>query len=386
MWKPIFLIAASAFLASGLFMFSEAAPRPDAPPFAARGTHQVGVRTLQLTDAARKRKLTLEVWYPAKLGANQNEKTVYKAVIGSTKFDLPGLAARDAALETGKFPLVILSHGQPGSRLMMTYLTEHLASRGFVVAAIDHTGSTYDDLTQESYVSSLLDRPQDILFSIDAVAKTVTNADGNNVALMGYSYGGYSSLNAAGIGLDKTNLEAYCKASNNEGPCFVLPFFDGLTKVRGASVIKPDPRVKAVFVMAPYGIPWLAPEQFASMKIPLFVACGSDDDVAVYKRDAAVAFKHSGAKPKYLLTLEAALHNPFTNAPPEAARANFKDYERWFEPVWDKERLNDITKHFATAFLNQSLFQDKTAAQYLQSNLFGFLPRTTLGIKLELGK
>ena len=60
--------------------------------------------------------------------------------------------------------------------------------------------------------------------------------------------------------------------------------------------------------------------------------------------------------------------------------------ERWFEPVWDRERLNDITKHFATAFLNQSLLGDKNAGQYLQSNLFGFLPRTTIGIKLETAK
>ncbi len=360
-------------------------PRPDAPPLAARGTHKIGVKTLELTDAARARKLTLEVWYPAELDANQSEKTVYRAVIGSTKFDLSGRAARAAKLLPGKFPLVILSHGQPGSRYMMSYLTEHLASRGFVVTAIDHTGSTYDDLTQESYVSSIIDRPLDILFSIDAVAAEITNADSSHVALMGYSYGGYSSLNAAGLGLDKENLEAYAKASNNEGPSFVLPFFDELCKRRGKDVIKPDPRVKAVFVMAPYGIPWLSPVQFASLEIPLFVACGHQDDVALYERDAMRAFKLSGAKPKYLLTLEAALHNPFTNNPPEEARANFKDFERWFEPVWDQERLNDITKHFATAFLNQSLKQDANAAHYLQSDLNGFLPRTTLGIKLELG-
>jgi predicted dienelactone hydrolase len=369
-------------------MISEHAPslRPDAPPLATRGTHQVGVKTLELTDESRARKLTLEVWYPATLADGQTETTVYKAVIGTTKFDLAGRAARDANLKPGKYPLVILSHGQPGSRYMMSYLTEHLASRGFVVVAIDHTGSTYDDLTPESYASSIIDRPLDILFSVAAVAAEITNADSKNVALMGYSYGGYSSLNAAGLGLDKKNLEAYAQVTNNEGPSFALPFFDALTKVRGKDVIKPDPRVKAVFVMAPYGIPWLSPAQFASMEIPLFVACGREDDVALYERDAAMAFKLSGAKTKYLLTLEAALHNPFTNNPPIEARANFKDFERWFEPVWDMERLNDIAKHFATAFLNQSLNKDETAAQYLQSDLYGFLPRTTLGIKLEVGK
>jgi predicted dienelactone hydrolase len=365
--------------------FERLTPRPDAPPLAARGNHRVGVKTLELTDESRARKLTLEVWYPATLADAQAEQTIYKATIGSTKFDLPGRAARDANLEPGKFPLVILSHGQPGSRFMMSYLTEHLASCGFVVAAIDHTGSTYDDLTQESYVSSIVDRPLDILFSIDAVAASIANADSSNVALMGYSYGGYSSLNAAGMGLDKENLEAYAQGAGNDGPSFILPFIDDLSKVRGSNVVKPDPRVKAVFVMAPYGIPWLSPDQFASMEISLFVACGRQDDVALYERDAQMAFKLSGAPSKYLLTLEAALHNPFTNNPPIEARANFKDFERWFEPVWDMERLHDITKHFASAFLNQSLNRDATAAQYLQTDLFGFLPRTTVGLTLELG-
>jgi predicted dienelactone hydrolase len=362
----------------------ELVARPDAPPLATRGLHKVGVKTLQLTDPARERHLTLEVWYPAQLEVDQVEKTVYTAMIGTTKFDLSGNAARDARLQPGKFPLVILSHGQPGSRFMMSYLTEHLASNGFVVAAIDHTGSTYDDLTPESYISSLIDRPLDILFSIAQVAANIPNADANNVALAGYSYGGYSSLNAAGLGLDKANLEAYSNASNNEGPSFALPYFEELIKIRGKDVIQPDPRIKALFVMAAYGIPWLSPEQFASMSIPLFVACGEDDDVALYKRDSAMAFKLSGAKPKYLLTIQSALHNPFSNNPPEEARANFEDFERWFEPVWDRERLNDITKHYATAFLNQSLKQDASAAQYLQSNLHGFLPRTTLGIRLEV--
>lgn len=365
--------------------FERRVPRPDAPPLATRGTHQVGVRTLELTDESRARNLTLEVWYPAVLESGQAEQTVYKATIGSTKFDLAGRAARGANLESGKFPLVILSHGQPGSRFMMSYLPEHLASRGFVVVAIDHTGSTYDDLTQESYVSSIIDRPLDILFSIDAVAAQITNADPSNVGLMGYSYGGYSSLNAAGLGLDKANLETYAREAGNDGPSFILPFMDDLCKVRGKDVIKPDPRVKAVFVMAAYGIPWLSPAQFASMEIPLFVACGENDDVAIYNRDSAMAFKLSNAKSKYLLTLEAALHNPFTNHPPVEARANFKDFERWFEPVWDQERLHDITKHFATVFLNQSLNQDSDAEQFLQSDLHGFLPRTTLGIKLEVG-
>jgi predicted dienelactone hydrolase len=380
-----FLLMIGAVVAAAVTAFGQT-PRPDAPPLALRGKHSVGVRTLRIEDASRQRTLTLDVWYPANLAANQTETTIYKATIGATKFDLPGKAARDAALKTGKFPMVIVSHGQAGSRYMMTYLTEHLASQGYVVAALDHTGSTYDDITQAAYISSLVDRPLDVLFGIDAVAKTITNADNGNVALMGYSYGGYTVLNASGIGLDKANLETYCKSSNNEGPCFALPFFDGLTAVRGSAVVKPDPRVKAVFVMAPYGIPWLSAKQLESSTVPLFVACGEADDIATYKRDARTAFATAGTPNKYLLSLQAASHNAWTNNPPDSARGNWTDFERWFEPAWDRERLNDITKHFATAFLQQSVEKNASASKYLTSALEGFRPRTTVGIKLEAGK
>jgi predicted dienelactone hydrolase len=386
--NKILLMVGSSLALATVVMTSDvnAAPRPDAPPLALRGTHSVGVRTLQIQDASRKRPLTLEVWYPAKLEANQSESTVYKAVIGSTHFDMPGKAFRDASAEAGKFPLVILSHGQAGSRYVMTYLTEHLASQVFVVAAIDHTGSTYDDITPPAYISSLVDRPLDLLFSIGEVAKAIPTSDGNNVALMGYSYGGYTALNAAGIGLDKANLTDYCKASNNEGPCFALPYFDGLTPVRGSSVTKPDPRVKAVFVMSPYGMPWLSAQQFKDMRVPLFIGCGENDDIAVYKRDGQQAFNLSGSSSKYLLSLASASHNVFTNNPPESVRGNWTDYERWFEPVWDRERVNDIAKHFAVAFLKQNLLKDSSADQYLTSKLNGFLPRTTIGVRLETGK
>ncbi|MFM1604891.1 MAG: hypothetical protein ACKJRM_08905, partial [Porticoccaceae bacterium] len=65
-------------------------PRGDAPELSVRGRHNVGVRTLQLvnlnqldilsyseqqTNPRYDRKLTIEVWYPAKLQADQKQIT-----------------------------------------------------------------------------------------------------------------------------------------------------------------------------------------------------------------------------------------------------------------------------------------------------------------------
>ena len=67
----------------------------------------------------------------------------------------------------GPFPLVVVSHGYPGSRTFMTWLTENLASKGYVVAAIDHTDSVFG--AQRAFTSTLLNRAEDQVFTIDAL-------------------------------------------------------------------------------------------------------------------------------------------------------------------------------------------------------------------------
>ncbi|MER3481641.1 MAG: hypothetical protein C4327_14550 [Meiothermus sp.] len=376
MWK----IAALA-LTLCTFALAQRSPvqRPDAPPLAVPGPYAVGVRTLQLTDPARARGLTVEVWYPAQRAATAAPPAVYQGVVGSVAFNLPGQARRDAAPEAGKFPLLVYSHGQPGSRYQSAYLMEHLASRGFVVAAIDHTGSLYRDLTQSAYVTSLVDRPLDILFVLGQVPKSLPSADGDTAGLIGYSYGGYSVLNAAGAGIERAGLEQYCQKAGNEGPCFLLPF---LAQV--ARAVRPDPRVKAVFVIAPYGAPWYY-GSLPGLTVPLFVAVGEEDDVATYARDGLEVYRRAGSKAKYLLTLEGARHNPFVVCPPEA-RATPEDFERCWEPVWDKERLFDLARHFAAAFFARHLKADAPAGQYLEPSLPGFWPRAKVGIRLEHGR
>lgn len=347
----------------------------------ARGIYRVGVRTVKLNDASRNRPLTLEVWYPAKLEANQ-EKSVYKSTVGNTPYSVQARAGRDAPMleSAQKFPLIVYSHGQPGSRMQAHYLLEHLASQGYVIAALDHTQSTYADVTQDSYATGLVNRPLDILFAASEIPKQFPGSDANNVGLIGYSYGGYSSLNAAGIGLDSANLAAYCKRSNNEGPCFLQSFFEPLEQVRGAKVVKADPRIKAVFVMAPYGIPWFSPQAFADMRVPLFVGGGSADTVATYKRDALEAYTMSGSKHKYLLTLEAATHNPWIVCPPDV-KVNAKDFERCSEPDWDHAKSHAITQHFAGAFFGRFLQNKPELEQYLTPKLAGLLEKDR--VKLE---
>ncbi len=352
--------------------------RPDAPPLATRGNYAVGVQTLELTDTARSRTFIVEVWYPA----SSDEAILYNTVIGQTPVSISGQALRDTNPLEGPYPLIIASHGQPGTRFQFAYLSEHLASLGFVVASIDHRGSTYQDLSQQDYVSSIVYRPQDILFALDEIPKMISSADNSKVGLMGYSYGGYSVINAAGAGLDSKALSDYCLTATDKGPCFVLPFFASLEEVRGIEHVKPDPRIKAVFAMAPYGQPWLGKTSLSNLKVPLFIAVGENDDIATYARDANQYFRNAGSEYKYLLTLEAAQHNPFVECPLDVY-SNWTDFERCSEPVWSHQRAHDITKHFASSFFSKFLQDDESTGEFLSEDLTGFKPRTTVGVKLE---
>ena len=138
--------------------------RADAPVLARYGQLGIGVRTIQLTNPKQldivkvkagepiptyDRPLTLEVWYPAKPAADTPGAGQYRVITRDPKTEvtLYGKAVRDAVADAsgGPYPLLIISHGYPGNRYLLSHLGENLASKGYVVASIDHTDSTYSD-------------------------------------------------------------------------------------------------------------------------------------------------------------------------------------------------------------------------------------------------
>ncbi len=206
--------------------------RPDAPELAPYGPFAIGMKTLKFINPGQMdilkakagevipgydRPLTVEVWYPAIAGTGLAGQSGYRDIYtrdGKTLVTLFGRAVRDALPDAGKapYPLVIISHGYPGNRFLLAHLAENLASKGYVVASIDHTDSTYND--QGAFGSTLLNRPLDQLFVLDSMAKLNSGAAGSspldaglggmiqadNTALIGYSMGGYGVVNAIGGG------------------------------------------------------------------------------------------------------------------------------------------------------------------------------------------
>lgn len=130
------------------------APEPlDLPADPAVQGAPVGVRTETIGG------VSVEIWYPAAQaeagGAGESiDPTVFVPqvvldVLGPLQ--LPAMstyAIRDAQLRppVEPYPLVLFSHGFGGFRLQSVDVTTHLASRGYIVAAVDHPGRMLGDV------------------------------------------------------------------------------------------------------------------------------------------------------------------------------------------------------------------------------------------------
>jgi predicted dienelactone hydrolase len=405
----------TATIPDNTFIYGDALP--DAPELAKRGSYTIGVRTIEWvnkgqidilkskngSDPLYDRPLKSEVWYPAIIPAGKKELTTYDDVFGSTQdstrplvpFTFSGRALREAApvAATTSFPLIIVSHGYPGSRVLLTYLTENLASKGYIVVAIDHTESTHGD--QKGFASTLLNRSKDILFVLNQMAdagKPGSNhflsglVDADNTALIGYSMGGYGVLNVAGAGYSDKLTGFFSTIAGGSKAIAVRTANNADYR---ASI---DPRIKAVVAFAPWGMQqgvWDT-AGLKGLKVPVFFVAGSQDDVSGYEKGIKAIYEGATNADRYLLTYENARHNTAPNPPHPSldAEKDFADYYHYAEPVWDQRRINNINQHFITAFIGACLKQ-KDLAKYLDlpekpgtKPWTGFKPRTCPGVEL----
>jgi predicted dienelactone hydrolase len=171
-----------------------------------RGDHPVGVRTVTLDDAARGHRLVAEVWYPADpghAGADLDPARRDRYPLFPGYPEVWQAAVRDAAPAAGRLPLAIFSHGYAGHRRQSTFFATHLASHGWAVASVDHTGNTFVDLAMsggasaDGWARSMEGRPRDVRFLIDAAADGrlgLADVDTTRVAMTGHSFGGWTSF------------------------------------------------------------------------------------------------------------------------------------------------------------------------------------------------
>ncbi len=363
--------------------------RPDAPELAKFGQYQIGVQTIALCHKNQldvlsitadnqsplyDRPLTVEIWYPAQ--STPSARGEYKDVYlrdGETKVTLTGRAQRDALpiKETDAFALIIISHGFPGNRFLMSHLAENLASKGYVVASIDHTESTYEN--KQAFGNTLVNRPLDQMFVLNEMERLSKQAghfleglvDTDQTGLIGYSMGGYGAVICAGAGITQKSIDHDWGAPHNS-----LDIHKAASQAHSDLV---DPRLKAVVAFAPWGKnhDFWDKKGLEGIKIPMMYIAGSDDDVSGYETGVKALFEDSVNADRYLLTYHYANHN--AGAPMPAPKESwqysddigFAPFEHYADPVWDSVRMNNIAQHFSTAFMDIHLKNQQEKMAYL---------------------
>lgn len=273
---------------------------PDAP-----GGWPVGARTETLDDP-RTGPLTLEIWYPSDPG--DADIAPYPDL---PLLPLPGVF-RDVPPAGRDHPVVLFSHGYGGTRHQSVFLTEHLASHGFVVVGVDHRHNTALDLDADLTAVVALRRPLDLQAAADHVLHELAGGwlDGrvrtDQLGVLGHSFGAFTALVSGGGRLDIDAGLATCATEDLAGCAFV----DGLN-FDGAVVPEPDPRIAAVIALAPGGWYAFGADGLGDLPPTLILGGRLDGDLP-YDEEIRPTWERI-EPPATLVTLERAGHWGFTD-------------------------------------------------------------------------
>jgi predicted dienelactone hydrolase len=237
---------------------------------------------------AKTHALDTTIWYPA-ADAKMTEHDIGPP--GAPLFRL-GSWADDAKPAVGRHPLIVFSHGTGGSAAIMSWFGRALAARGYIVAGVNHPGNNaLEEYTVEGF-SLWWKRAPDLTTVIDNVLRDEVIGpaiDPARIGAAGFSLGGYTMFELAGARTDPTLYLKFCAIA---GGCIDPPEFPNLTARRNelektsqafrdqlaqSGQSYRDPRVRAVFAIAPALGPAFVPDSLRAIKIPVAIVTGDTD-------------------------------------------------------------------------------------------------------------
>ena len=251
--------------------------------------YNVGQATIELMDQKRQRPIKTEIWYPTSDTTKLNITKEYP-------FKLPP-TSNGAEITSGKFPLIMLSHGTGGNRISQMWLACELAAIGYFVASVNHFGNTLDNKIPENFVK-VWDRPLDVSFAIDNLlthSKWKSAIDSAKIGMVGFSLGGYTAIGLAGGVLNYNKLKNFSTTEEGENE-FILPELGDVSKLITPEIIElgnqeyknlKDNRISAFVAMAPaIGQGFSSKSQFESVDKTILIIGAQNDERTPIKTNA----------------------------------------------------------------------------------------------------
>ena len=317
----------------------------------------IGGTTLYFNDTIRKRPLITEVWYPTTDSIKVHDTGFAPFVRMET--------VKDGKIANKKYPLIMISHGTGGGRLTLEWLADILVKNGFIVAAVDHWGNTYDNKIAIDFVTPW-ERPQDISFVVSGLLKDPkfgSQIDQNRIGAAGFSIGGYTVLALAGARIDFEAIKNYINTPRGQQE-INIPEFPGLKDIfktgeveesfnKSPKLLK-DSRIKAFFAICPaVGQGFVSTDQFEDINRPIYITDVENDSITPYKTNA-LHYHQLIPSSKFLLIKGKAGHYVFLS---EAADPVKKQAPIYFtdDPTVDRHQLHVQVGKLAVGFFKQKL-------------------------------
>ncbi len=247
----------------------------------------VGIAPIKIPDPVSGETTDGFVFYPSATPVGKlNQIGPYDV---SANFGTPALP--------GAKPLVVISHGNGGSRLGHHDMATYLASRGFIVATLNHPKDDFEDTSGVGHIEVLAGRPAQVRATISmllADPRWQKLIDPNRVGVAGFSAGGYTSLMVVGAMPRFDRFVSYCEAhADDANICGKVGELRAEAAKSGRSLLQyaqgmqaeldkygptADPRVKAAFVMAPLSLIF-DEHAFDKVTAPIYLYYGQHDSV-----------------------------------------------------------------------------------------------------------
>jgi predicted dienelactone hydrolase len=254
---------------------------------------------------AKTEALIATVWYPVSADKDLAEKP---QLIGEPERPLfeAGSTAAEAPIASapGKFPVVMLSHGTGGSAMQLAWLGTVLARHGYIAVAVNHPGNNaLEPYTAEGFIL-WWERATDISDALDALLIDPMfgpRVDSSRIGAAGFSIGGYTVLELAGGRTSQEDFLAMCEKDPKHTVCNVPEMKNMgdseqmLAKVRASSAESMarggasyrDPRIRAVFAIAPAVGDAFRDDGFREVKVPVAMVVGQADTMAPAETNAS---------------------------------------------------------------------------------------------------
>jgi predicted dienelactone hydrolase len=310
-------------------------------------------------------ELHATIWYPA-------IDTAVETPQRNDPLFLAGSAMPHAnfAPSLSRLPMIVLSHGTGGSAFQMAWLGTQLARAGFIAVAVDHPGNNGTEPYTAEGFALWWERATDLSEVIDGMLadpELSDHIDATRIGAAGFSIGGYTALELAGARTDVSVLYDMCRQHPSEIVCHVPEMKDfgspdqilqtvrkssGESLARSADSFR-DPRVKAVFAIAPAISEVQTSDSLREIRIPIEIVVGAADPIAPASHNADWLRSNLHGARETILPGKVS-HYTFLDTCTAAGKAKLSVYCT-DDPSVDRDAIHTQVGGMAIAFFTRSL-------------------------------